>query len=184
MQEINLLQTKIKDRNLAWEKRNRLINTLAILVIVLEVLLTGGLYYMKNAVQKNISQIEAENTAARSRISDRQKDLAPAISFQAQLKNLRTLVDNHVYWSGLLDELTKSTYNRTQYRTLQAQTSGLIHIEGVVPSYSDLSKFILGLYTSDKFTSIKLLSVQPSDQAQGGYLFSLDMQANPNLLKK
>jgi Tfp pilus assembly protein PilN len=184
MQEINLLQTKIKDRNASWEKRSRLFTTVFSLVLILELVLTGGVYMLTNSKQSAVAAIEEESQKIQKRIDERQADLSSAKSFQAQLKNLRGIVDNHVYWSGFFDELGKRTYVKTQYMSLKAETDGKIHVEGLVSNYTDLGKLILGLNTSNKFSNVKLLSVQPSSQEASGYMFSLDLVASKDLLKK
>jgi Tfp pilus assembly protein PilN len=72
---------------------------------------------------------------------------------QAQLKNVRTLLDGHIYWSAFLDQVASVTPNKIQIQRINGSASdGKFHIEGVGQSYQDIGKLLLALSTSNKFT--------------------------------
>jgi Tfp pilus assembly protein PilN len=183
-QEINLLENRLHDTTNIWQKQNKLM--LTILVVILVGLLGLGLVFvfLNRSVAQKIGQVEADNKAIQAQIDSQQITLIDAKTFQAQLINLHALVDQHFYWSSLLDELSKMTHQKAQYVTLDAGVDGSMHIEGRVDKYSDLGKLLLGLSTSKEFTKIKLLTTTPSTGANSGFLFSLNLTASPNLFLK
>jgi hypothetical protein len=58
MQEINLLQNKVKDRTLQYERSNRLVIGLFTLALLLEIGAYGGLYYLGNNTKSQIASNE------------------------------------------------------------------------------------------------------------------------------
>lgn len=184
MQEINLLQTKIKDRNTASEKRNNLVITMLSIILVILALVTGGFFFLAKTNVSKTAQVDQENTDLRTKLDARKNDMSAAIAFQAQLINIRTVLAGHIYWSVFLDELAKTTYTKTEFKSFLADSNGKIHAEGQVPTYTDMGKLILALSKSDKFKTVKLLSIQPSSEQKNGFIFSMDMTASKDLFKK
>ena len=185
MQEINLLQTKVRDTSQAWENQARFVFIILSIVLVLLAAGGAGLYLLKKNVDKQNDALIIEQTQLKSDLANKEKNLTGAKAFQAQLINIKTLIANHIYFSSLLDELAKFTYQKSKYASVEIiQNNGLIRLQGNASNYSDLSKFILGLSTSTNFTDVKLHSITPSTGKDNVYLFSLDVTAKPNLFKK
>ena len=127
-------------------------------------------------MQQNLAQATSQMTGLKQQLSAKQSTLGEAQTFQAQVANIKALVDSHTYITPLLTELSSMTYVKAQYLSLDAdETTGKVHVEGVSPSYLDIGKLILGLSTSQKFTSVKLLSILPSTAETADYHFSIDV---------
>lgn len=184
MAEINLLQNRLTDTTNAWQRQSRL--TITILAVILIILAggTGLLFFLNGALTTQIEAASAENRDLQQKLTEQQNNLGNAKAFQAQLANLRALLNNHVFLSPLLDELSKVTYVGSQYINVDINEAGKIHIEGRVGSYADLGKMLLGLGTSTKFNNIKLLSAAPSTGAINAYVFSLDMNVISDIFHK
>ncbi len=184
MEELNLLQNRVKDNTDAWQRQGQLFMGILWLVLIL---LVGGivvLFLFNRNIAKETADIAAQNQDLEKQINDRQPGVANATTFQAQLLNLKSLVNTHTYLSPLLDELAQSTYTKAQFLTMDASQAGKIHLEGRVASYSDLGKLILGLNTSGQFTNVKLLSVAPTGGLTNAYEFVIDLQVNPKIFSK
>ena len=184
MQEINLLQNKIKDSSLNSLRRSKIINTALSVVLILEIGLFAAFFLMNRTTQAKYESVKLENSELQTELSEKQPDLVEAKALQAQLKNLRSLVEGHVYWSSFFDELSKHTLSRTQFMSLTGSLDGKIHLEGRVGSYADLGKMLLGLSTSTKISNVKLLSANPSTGQAAGFNFSLDFNIEPDLFIK
>jgi Tfp pilus assembly protein PilN len=181
MQEINLLENRVKDTTQVWDKRNQLFITLVVLILILEAGLSIVFYLLAKNTDNRIQTVSAEHSAIQAQINESQVELTGAKSFQAQLKNVRSLVTNHIYWSGFFDEIADFTLTEGVYVNLKADTFGVVHLEGQANSYSDLGKLILGLNRSENFDDVKLLAVNPSDNETAGFKFSIDLIANKKL---
>lgn len=181
MQEINLLQNRVKDTTHIWERQSKTI--IAVLAGILTIILaaTGLLYYLNGNAQTQLDASTKENNDLQSKLTEQQKTLGDAKAFQAQLANLRFLISNHTYVTPLLDELSKITYKKAQYATMDVTETGKLHLEGMVDTYEDLGKLLLGLSTSSKFTSVKLLSAIPSSGKVNAYVFSVDLVVSPDI---
>jgi len=169
MQEINLLQNKVKDRTLRFERSNRLVVGLFSLIVILEFVATGGLYFLANNTNKQTADVVSQNQSIQTAMVSNQKDLTLAKGLQAQLKNVNTLLQNHIYWSAFLTDISAIVPVKVQYNDFQGSiTDDKITIDGMASSYADVGRMLLALSTSDKFSSVKLVSLTP---AQGSLLF-------------
>jgi Tfp pilus assembly protein PilN len=185
MAEINLLQNKVKDRTLAFRRGNSVIITLFVLIFIAEIVAAMVLYLLTNSVSKQTSDKQNENQQIQAVLNGGQKDLVAAKNVQAQLKNMQTLLSNHIYWSGFFNQLGNVTPLKAEYTSFGgASSDGRIHLEGIAPSYTDVGKVLLSLSTSGKFSNVKLLSVNPSGGLTFGYNFSLEATAINSLFKK
>jgi hypothetical protein len=178
MQEINLLQNKLKDTTSHWEKNNRAIVVILGLVLVAE-LVVGGMFYLltKNAVDAKEST-DADNARLLTELNSMADELAKAKGFQAQAKNIDTLLRNHVIWSNIINSTSASTYKASRFFSMNSDTSGKMHIEGIVPSYTDLGKLILAFETNNDLKKVDLLSTTKSTTEQTGILFAIQLMAD------
>jgi Tfp pilus assembly protein PilN len=185
MQEINLLQNKVKDRTLRYERSNRVVIGLFTLVLLLEIGAYGGFYYLGINAKSQIAAIKTENTKIQNSMNNNQEQVKLAQGLQAQLKNIRTLLGGHVYWSSFLDQVAAVTPNKIQIHGINGSASdGKFHIEGVGQSYQDIGRLLLALSTSNKFTEVKLRSVGAASGSTFGYSFSMDVGVTPTIFKK
>ena len=184
MPEINLLQNRINDTTFSSQRQSR--GILAFLTVVL-ILLVGvgvGLMFLSKNLAKKSSDLDSQNMALQNQLDQEQAQIANAKTFQAQLSNVRTLVQNHVYLTPLLEEVGKVTYTKAQYVTLDVTSTGTVHLEGRVSDYASLAKLILGLNTSSNFKNVRLLSVTPSAGQVNAFLFAIDLDASKDLFLK
>ncbi len=184
MQEINLLQNKVKDQTLSWERRNRFFLTLLTLVLILEILGGVGLYILTKTTMNDTQSVLQSNQDIQNAINSNQKDLANARGLQAQLKNIQLLLTNHIYWTSFLKNLYAATTKKTQYTGISAGTDGKVHLLGTAPTYTDIGKLILSLSTTENITSVKLTTVTPAEGKVFGYSFALDLKISSKLFTK
>lgn len=183
MQEINLLRSQIKDTALIWQRRNRIFTSIFVLILILEIGLAILFFLMAQTTKERKAAVAAENKQTQNQINESQAALVPAKAFQAQLQNLKALVDNHVYWSGFFEELARHTFIKAKFGSVQTDGSGRVHLEGQVNNYADLAKLLLGLSASEKFHDVELLSSGPTKSEEVGVLFSVDVGIDTDLLR-
>lgn len=184
MPEINLLQNRIKDTTFSSQRQSR--GTLAVLTVILVLLVVVGVgfFFLSRSLNAKSAGLSTQNTALQGQLDQEQTQTANAKTLQAQMANIRTLVNQHTYITPLLEEVGKMTYNNSQYITIGINRNGNIHLEGRVPDYSSLAKLILGLNTSSNFNNVKLLSISPSSGAINSFLFAIDLNASSELFVK
>src|SRR5688572_2281953 len=134
MQEINLLQNKLKDKTNQWEKNNRVVIGLMTFVL-LAVLAAMGMIYMlnKNAEESKLA-LDQQNLTLQKSLDQMEDDMVLARGFQAQSKNIVTLLNTHVIWSSLMKDVADNTFKLTRYMNMTSDTSGVIHVEGIAAS--------------------------------------------------
>jgi hypothetical protein len=186
MQEINLLQSKLKDRTYASDKRNAIILGIAGFITIL-VFVAGGVLYMANKdKQRAINGLKKENESIQSKLDSAKGDLSSAKSFQAQLKNIEKLMALHIYWSPVLERLEANALKNGMYISLQATSNGKVHVEGLTDSMVNVGKLILSLSTDkSNFYDVKLSSIKRNEGAISAYNFEVDFMVKPeSLIKK
>src|SRR5688572_8593273 len=115
MQEINLLQTRVKDTASTWQKQSRA-GLIAITLVLVAILAAGGgIYLLRQNTENKIKALNAENQSLQSELKEKYSNLEEAKAFQAQLVNVDTLLQNHKYSSALFDEISSLTYQRSRY---------------------------------------------------------------------
>jgi Tfp pilus assembly protein PilN len=184
MQDINLLQNKLKDRSESWDRRNSWIIGILIFVLVAVAGLGGLFLYLNQDTQSRLDALKAENNSIKSKLNSDQGDLASAKDFQAQLGNIDQILDHHIYWSAIFDQFQMSILKKAKYASLQAKTNGNVHVEGLTDSYEDLGKLVLSLSTNTHLHDVHLLSAQVSSGQDAGYTFSIDFVINQDMFSK
>jgi hypothetical protein len=114
-------------------------------------------------------------------LDDAEGELAVAKSFQAQAMNIQNLMDGHVRWDLLIDEISQTTYKFSKTFRINMETTGKIHIEGITNSYTDLGKLLLAFETSDDYTAVDLLSSTQSTTLTSGIIYSIDIFVDQNI---
>lgn len=184
MPEINLLQNRVTNTGSAWKGQANLV--LGILLALLILLGAGGagLLILKGRVQAKVDGLTQQNTILQTNLTNQQKNLGSAKQFQAQLANVRVLLNQHVYMTILLAEIEKVTYAKAQYTSIDASNIGLIHLEGNVTDYTSLAKLILSLNSSEKFNDVRLMSINPSSGDTNNFQFSIDLKVDKEIFVK
>ncbi len=184
MQDINLLQNKLKDRSASWDRKNTLITGLMSATLVGVLAFGGVLIYLNQDTKAQVVTVKTENASIKSKLESNQGDLAAAKGFQAQLQNIDQLAKSHVYWSGIFDLIQETALKKAEYKSITLKTDGRVHVEGITDGFNNLGKLVLSLSTNKDLHDTKLLSVQRSTGQQAGYTFSIDFSINQGLLTK
>ncbi|MBX4186926.1 MAG: hypothetical protein KW802_01550 [Candidatus Doudnabacteria bacterium] len=187
MPEINLLQNQLKDTTHVGTTRSKVVTFLALAFLVV----MGGwgalLYMRTQSLTQQVGQVSGENVTLRQQIESGDEKLENARAYQAQLSNLKLLLKDHVFITPLLEELSKYTYLRASYSSLDvSQDLNKAHLEGTVESYDSLGKLLLGLSLSKNVNNVKLLTVQAATEAANNnlYNFSIDFTVKPEIFNQ
>lgn len=186
MPEINLLKNELQEKGPFSFGKTGLVSLYAVLGILgFEMLLYLGLAIYQNRLEKNIARVEQQGIAVNAETGKIEKDRLKALSLQRSVNNLEVLLDNHIFWTPVFQELEKYTYKQARYDTLQVQygDSKLI-ISGVIPSYTDLGKLILGLRKSQNVRDVTLQGTALSEGGEAGYTFNMEVFFDPRLFLK
>jgi len=155
-----------------------------IFLLVLEIGAYAGLYFLRSGLEEDIAGIEGEITSTQSTIDQRREELDVAIATQARVSALKTLLEDHIRWTNVWDELAEHTLSTSYFATIEAATeTNSFIVSGIVPTYTDLGKVILGLELSDKFSDVLLQSAS-FEQGEGvsGVSYDLTILMDDNFL--
>src|SRR3989344_7880418 len=185
MAQINLLRNELQKRG-PFQFRPGLGSLYLVLgVLAFEILLYGGLFLYDRHVLSQTRAAEEASAGTDFEINKLSPDLKEAISYQSRISSLEKLLGGHVAWSAVFDELGKYTYKSATYQTLNADLENhILSLSGIVPSYTDMGKLILGLKKSAHILGVELVASSRSDSDIAGYNLSIDVTFDPKLLSK
>lgn len=157
-----------------------------ILAIVIVAAVVGGMFIYQRVlivreekIQKEIQQVQFEQ--------EQYADVAAeAGTLQKQLSGLKSLLDNHVYWSELFWQLEETSLPDTVVTSMQADESGSVAMTGLSGSYGNLAKQIVAYMTSPFFTGYTLGSASLVADADGSSSveYNLDLTIEKSALQK
>ena len=182
MQDINLLQNKLKDKTDQFDKNNRLIMVILSLLLVAVLVATGAFYMLTSNAEESKLALDQENVSIQNRLDQMESQMVLAKGFQAQTQNITTLLNSHVVWTNFMNELASKTYKVSRYMSMGLETTGNIHVEGIAPTYVEIGKLLLAFETSKELKSVKLLSTSPSTDEQAGIAYSLELVVDQQAL--
>ncbi len=184
MPEINLIKSNTRHNFTATLSQGMKVTTYVVgFLVVLEILIyIGFVIYAKN-LSKQALAVEQQSAELDFEIGKIDQERNEAISFQVRLKNLATLLDNHLYWTAVFKELESVTYTKAVFKSLQVdEGKHAITLSGTAPSYTDIAKLILGLKTSPKILDVTLLTSGLEQSSESGYAFILDVLFDSKIL--
>jgi hypothetical protein len=184
MAEINLLQNKVRDTTQVSSRRTVIVVWISSVLFVVLASAWGAMFYLTKKNTERHAELTAKNLEIQQQISSERSGVQNAQAYQAQLINIRQILDRHIMVSPVLIEMESYTYKSALYRNVSVfRETGRIHIEGMVGNYEDLGRLLLGLSTSDNFSNVTLLSVSAStgEDKSTGYVFSIDMDVNQSI---
>ena len=185
-EEINLLKSNFGASKLV-SGDNRSLPWLYVLigVVIFEILAYGAMFFYERNIKAEQQKVDQEFAGAGFEIAEIEQDRLAAVSYQRRLSNLKTLLDRHIFWTAVLDELSKYTYKPARYTSLQADAKEYkLMLSGFVPSYTDLGKLMLGLKQSPAIKDVELVGSSQNDSEEAGYTFDLDVTFDSKLLVK
>src|SRR3989344_1167387 len=141
MAEINLLKSDIGVSMAASAGEKRSLFWLYILagIFIFEILGYGTLFVFERSLQKQQQTLDQEVAKVDFEIGKIEKERLEAVSYQKRLNNFKTLLDRHIFWTVVLEELSQYTYKPVSYTSLQADIKEhKLIVSGFVPSYTDL----------------------------------------------
>ncbi len=154
-------------------------------ILLIEMLCYGGLVFYNKYLHGQMAKSEQAASGIDSEISKLDVSLKQAVSYQSRLASLSIMLDHHIFWSAVLDELEKYIYRPVVLETLEAdQTSHIFNVSGVAGSYTEIGKVILSLKKSPRIQDVELLETHSSDSERAGYSFTLRVTFDPQLLLK
>lgn len=161
MADINLLQTPSAHTSTISTRGRVFLSRLLMFILIVVVLSFGLLKFLTWQSGKSITETQARVAAAQSEALNN-KDRKELITRQGQLKALNNLVDDHMYWSYFLPELSKVTLRSAAYSQISMDEQGKLLVTVTLPTYEDLEKYMqifdLPEY-NQHISNVKILSI-------------------------
>ncbi len=185
--EINLLKPDQASNNKWFGFGNKFPLFLYVIAALLlgEILFWGWLFFSTRSVSREIESMNRSIAEADLEINKNQPELKIAVGYQARLDSLDGLLEGHMYWSPVFEELGKYTLKELRYSTFVGDADDhSITVAGTASSYAKIAKLILGLKQSSKFKEVLFRSEGASSGATTGYSFILEITPDSALFKK
>lgn len=186
MAEINLLKNELQEKGpFSFGPPGLMSVYIVVSIIALEILLYSGLAFYQRYVENKARDVEKQAMDMDLEIKKMEASRLAAISFQRRVNNLQFLLNNHVFWTPVFDELEKYTYKGARYQTLQVdQSKRELLVSGTIPSYTELGKLMLGLKQSANVSNVTLNATGATQSGEAGYEFTMQISFDSKLLTK
>lgn len=160
MPEINLLANNNARGGVGDTLALLLVRALAVVLILL-MLFFIYIFFSNRSVDSKIESTSAQIQKDQNEIaenSDRQR----LLTRQAQLKEAKVIITNHVFWSRFFGDLAKSTLQNARFGSFASEADGTVTASVIVPDYATLDKFLqvfdLPAYNGN-FSDVKIVSI-------------------------
>lgn len=153
-------------------------------VLVLLVLVYIGLNIYNRQIDEKINTAQQQAASVEFEVSKMDSDRKEALSFQRRLYNLQVLLNKHLLWSPVFDELENFTLSVATYDSLStAEYDNKLILSGIAPSFTDLAKLIRGLELSENVEQVDLISSSQSQEELAGINFNIEVIFDRKLLE-
>lgn len=182
MAEINLLQTdkpKTSNRDIYG-----ILNKVGTILLIVVIGFYVYLFVAQSQVNKQITVEQEKNQQITEEIKKIPK-YQEFLATQTKIKNIKTILDNHLAWSKFIQAFSNATLNTATYKKFVAKNDGTATINGSVPDFKNLDKLIDGfqLPEFDFIKEVKLTNVSLAETDSTSAIdFNLNVIFNKNLL--
>lgn len=154
-------------------------------IFIFQILSYGVLFVFERSLKKQQQTLNQGVAQIDFEIGKIDTERLEAVSYQKRLSNFKTLLDRHIFWTVVLEELSQYTYKPVIYDSLQSDLQDRkLLVSGVAPSYTDLGKLMLGLKTSSNIEEVTLVGSGQNNTEQAGLSFDMEITFNRKLLTK
>ena len=151
-------------------------------LLVLELAAWGGILVYRKSVDSKNNDAQIQVDLLEEKISGKKAALTPAVQAQAALSSFKDLLEKHIHWSKVWNELGRVTLKTVTFTGISATTAeNTFLVDGEVPDFTTLGKVLLGLETSENFEAVTLISTQPSEGEIVAVMFTISIKAKPAL---
>lgn len=147
---------------IALRRKLRALALVALLGVVLDGMIFGGLYYYRSVVERRNAQAEQGVRDVDALISAREKELAPVRDFQGLAKAAATVLDNHQHWTGVLKFLEERALPEVQFGGLSGADTGNLAFEVNARDYTTLGKQIIAFRQDPRVRKVTVGGVSAS----------------------
>jgi hypothetical protein len=186
MADINLLGSDNQKTNFTQTSASLAIKIL-IGLLVLVILYYGFVKIRTSRARNSIVEVQSKTSQLKAEaLGDKQR--GELITRQGQLQNLEGLIKNHFYWSGLVPELARASLKSSSYTNFKMESSGVMSLDVVVPTYADADKYIQVFdlpQFSRQFSDVKVVSINKIQQGNSVQIeLRLELKFNPAFIHK
>ncbi|MBI2484348.1 hypothetical protein HYV71_04155 [Candidatus Uhrbacteria bacterium] len=133
------------------------------------------------------SNLDARLTALNAEIANLEKNTSTLTAFQDKLGTIRSLLEQHVYWTQFLTELEKATLQAVEYDSISVSSgSNVLTLGALTDTYETIGKQIRAFQNaSSTFPEVTVRSANALlDQAGdiAGVTFSMSLTYNGEIL--
>ncbi|USN53712.1 MAG: hypothetical protein H6760_00895 [Candidatus Nomurabacteria bacterium] len=165
---VNLLPTEFQR---SIDPRSKLIS-LGITVLITALVIGaayGALTLYRTSILEQIQSLRTERSVVESTISDLRPSQREAITTKERTELVKTLLDQHVYWTRFFEKLEEYTIDDVYYiGAFNGSLGGQITLSAVGTSFSAPARQLIAFQqASDFVSSVRITSARSADSATG-----------------
>jgi len=160
MVDINLIPREYRERKRGIKAVFSKATIIILAVVIFSLLFYGGLLFYKNNLVKNLKVITNEIYVLEQKRDP--KTEKAMVELEKRIQLLKTLFENHIYWSKLLDKLQELTIPQVYFTGANltlAQDTVTFVTDGGTSSYTNLARQILTFQEDALVNKVQISSI-------------------------
>lgn len=182
--EISLIPTDYKGEGVGVAPILSKIGILVIVLLILSILAYGGLTFYNKSLNTHFEEVKGQVAELdKQRDKDFEKEIE---SLDRGLKNLKTVLKNHYYWSNLFSKLEELTVPLVSFSGFAGQLTedNLVNVvlAGKTAGYTYLAKQMTSFSQDELVSGVKVSRI--TLDTKGGVKFDLEINFLKDILLK
>lgn len=177
-------------------RRRRRLFMLSAFVVVLALVVWGALFLYLNRLESQQADIANQLRNVELEIASLEKEAQRIVLFEKRLTSLDSLLNSHVSWDKLLQDVERLMPGETVLTNLAvSKNGGTASVRGLTPNIDQVAVTFASLLETDTHTTVfkdaRLGSVNREevaggelDPAQVRYRFDANLTFDPNILRQ
>lgn len=132
-----------------------LVSAILMPIFVIGAVYYGLLFYHKSTQAKNLAQ-EKKFSELEKNILQEESDLSKILAFQAKLKIVSQIFEQHLYWTNFFKFLEDNTIKDVYFVNFDGDTSGNYVLEALAADYGSIDEQVKVFKSNKKITSVSV----------------------------
>lgn len=132
-----------------------LVGAILMPIFIIGAVYYGLLFYQKSAQAKNLAQ-EKKFSELEKNIRREESDLSQILAFQAKLKIVSQIFEQHIYWTNFFKFLEDNTIKDVYFVNFDGDTGGNYVLEALAADYGSIAEQVKVFKSNKKITSVSV----------------------------
>ncbi len=141
------------------------------LTSLLSILLVVFVYFLVDFIKfgrtRKIKELEVSLQRVEQTLAQKQKDLVEVTDYYQTVSQIKSLLDQHIYWTNLLEFIEENTLTTVYYDSIRATKSGTISLSAKAKDYESVRQQFLVFKNHPAVVKVEINNASIDGEARG-----------------